>query len=356
MLSAEMCSVAAPPCRSAGKYQRALCALLALLWGAEAAAAAQTPRLDLTLEAPPGCPSSAEVISSVEALVRTTPAEPLKVSAQIVQQGARWAVSAQWDNGQRRVQGDSCEGVTQALIAIVALAIDPSAEIAAVGVPRTDSPEPSPHPHPEAVPPTQAASEPAAVAPAPPRRPVASNLARASVQSETTSTGRDVEFGGSLLALGEWGSLPAASYGATGIVRGALQPWSAELGGSWLRAQWAQVTEVSDHKGGYISWMSVQANGCHALGRWAAACAGVEVGELRGEGENVATQDSEGSLWLAAAFTALARLPLGAGFSAEARAVAAFPVYRPAFSIDPYDPLHRPNWLSGRLSLGIGFR
>ena len=306
---------------------------------------------ELRFSAPPECPSAGDVTAAIDALVTSKPAEPLKVDAKIERDGERWTVKVEWGSGQRSVQGDSCEGVTRALIAIVALAVDPSAQVqegAAIdGVAEPLSPLPGPS--------AQALSE---TRVEPPRTPSPREAVAASQPESAGQQGRAqrIQFGASLLAQGEWGALPAPSYGPTILARGSLGPWRVELGGSWLFRQWVQIEGAAPGKGGYISWRALQANGCHDLGRLAAACAGIEVGELRGESRGLTVNDEGTSLWLAGSLSALGRLPVGRGFAAEGRIVLAFPVFPPEFSVAPYGTLHQPNWISGRLAFGIGFR
>src|SRR6186713_1953152 len=94
-----------------------------LFWVASVSALGEPLGFELSFSAPPECPSAAYVTAAIDALVTTKPLEPLKVDAKIERDGERWTVKAEWGSGQRSVQGDSCEGVTRALVAIVALAV-----------------------------------------------------------------------------------------------------------------------------------------------------------------------------------------------------------------------------------------
>jgi hypothetical protein len=303
------------------------------------------------LDAPAGCPSSAEIVAAITSVVHTVPPEPLRVSAQITREAQHFALNTSFSGGERRVQGDSCGDVSRALVAIVALAIDPSAEVSAVAFPRADSAPGNSDAAPAPTPTSDPARE-----PAPPARvEKAPVLTERRAPNEADRAGLPLELGASLWALGEWGMLPSPSYGVAGVLRGSLGPWSAELGGSWLRPRWAEVPSAPD-KGGDISWFALQGNACRALAGGAAACAGIEVGELSGEGSNVAQEDGGSALWLAPSLGASWRAPLGPALALEARIVGAFPLLRPEFSIEPYGALHRPSWVSGRLSLGIAYR
>jgi hypothetical protein len=352
------------------RWTHFLPSLSVALWGLEAGAspdgsatpspAAQPPRVDLKLDAPAGCADAVEIAAAVEQLVHAPgPSPPLEVSARIVREGERWSVSISWAEGQRLVRGDSCEAVTRALVAIVALAVDDSAEPPGAG--RADALGREPDSEARSLSPASKEStalpgELAGAGPSPVRDRLPSKLDVASPERKSSSRARVAELGGSLLVQAESGVLPAASYGVAGLVRLSLRAWSAELGGSWLARRWTQVEQVAERKGGHVSWMALQADGCRAFGRGVAACAGVELGQLGGKGKGVTDEYDGTSLWLAGTVAALGRLSLGRDFSAEARTVAAFPVYRPEFYVEPYGSLHRPNWVSGRLLVGIGFR
>jgi hypothetical protein len=341
-----------------GRWTHFLPSLLVALWGPEAGAApdgsanpsatAQGSRFELKLDAPPGCADGVETAAAIEQLVSAPgPSQPLEVSARIVRQEESWSVSISWAEGRRLIRGDSCEAVTRALVAIVALAVDASAEPSSgsrAEAQQSDLEVSSTSP----VPSESMAS--------PVRDRLPSKFGAATSESKSSSGAPAAELGASLLALAESGMLPAASYGVAGRVRLSLRAWSAELGGSWLAPRWTQVEQIAERKGGHVSWMALEADGCRAFGRRAAACAGAELGELRGQGEGVTDEYDGTSLWFAGTIAGLGRLSLGRSFSAEARAVAAFPLYRPQFYIEPYGSLHRPSWVSGRLLVGIGFR
>ncbi|HET9933941.1 MAG TPA: hypothetical protein VFQ35_24725 [Polyangiaceae bacterium] len=314
----------------------------------------------MQLEAPIECPSAAEVVAAVDALVQTTPAQPLEVGAQIQHDAEGFSLKVTLGAGERRVHGDTCEAVTQALVAIVALAIDPSVQLSPpspeVGQARGEVVGEGGEVATQGSSTPTAALSATAVARDPlPTRQRPADTGRASGSTDVSRAPPAPRFGASLLGFGEQGLLPSPSLGVGALLRATLAPWSLELGGSWLRPRWAQVEQVAARKGGYISWVSAQANGCRALGPSAAACAGLELGQVGGEGEGVSNGTAGHALWLAGALSALGRLRLGAGFSLEGRVGAAFPLYRPEFSIEPYGALHRASWLSGRVSAGIGF-
>jgi hypothetical protein len=331
---------------------------LVLLAASEPRPLTLSPALDLQLDAPPECSHAAQVVAAVDGLVHTTPAQPLEVRAKISVEPRGYALHATFGAGMREVRGDSCEAVTQALIAITALAIDPSVRLSVAAFPAlnaTDIGEPVQGASAPSRVETAAATDGRIFSQAPPPR-LRSDSAGDWRPHALEEQDRAIVLGASLLGLGEWGALPEATYGASGFLRASQTPWSAEIGGSWLRPRWVQVEQAAVRKGGTLSWLAAQANGCRALGRWAAACGGFELGRMSGEGQGVSNEEVGHALWLAAALGALGRWPLGREFSLEARATTAFPLYRPEFSLEPYGALHQASWVSARLSLGIGFR
>ena len=90
-----------------------------------------SPWVDLQLEAPPECPSRELIEATVARLVPQPPAVPLRVSARFVADGDRWVLHMVFEGGQRVIAGDSCIAVAEALMAMMALAIDPTAALGA---------------------------------------------------------------------------------------------------------------------------------------------------------------------------------------------------------------------------------
>ncbi|HTU57498.1 MAG TPA: hypothetical protein VMF89_03675 [Polyangiales bacterium] len=318
--------------------------------------ATQAPLVELELSAPPVCPSSSAVLDAVRQRVRHAAAEPLRVRAQIEQRES-WILLLQTEHGERRVEGESCEAVAQTLVVLLALAVDPGADVEST----TWSSEFAASATDEATP-----SAPAEASPPPteeePKTPTNATIktraepARRTPRAERVSSPlRWPTVGASIGALGEIGALPEPSLGATGALSASWQPWSFKLGAAFLLPQFAQVESSSVRKGGYVSWWSGNVDVCRSFVVVLSACLGVELGRLTGAGRNVQSRTGH-ALWVAGGPSLGGQLPLGSEFSVFAKLGAYFPVFRPRFLVEPYGELHTPALVSGRLVLGISFR
>ena len=113
--------------RILGSMSRALMAgLVCVLFCSSLKASAW---VELQLAAPQECPSREAIETALNRLVQRPPQSPLRVSARLAPDGNRWVLLAVFENGQRVIPGDSCLAVAEALVAILALAIDPTASV-----------------------------------------------------------------------------------------------------------------------------------------------------------------------------------------------------------------------------------
>ena len=333
--------------------------VLALLTGVTGAPqqAIPAPLVELELSAPAACPSSSVVLDAVRQRVKHAAAEPLRVRAQI-EHHERWSLLLETEQGERRVEGESCEAVAQTLVVLLALAVDPGADVESTGwSPELASPttaEKSSQTAAEAAPrPEQAEPTPAAVAPA---KPHINASARRPRRESRSSPLRWPTLGVALGALGEVGALPKPSFGATGGLSASWQPWSLKLGAAFLVPQFAQVESSSARKGGYVSWWSGNLELCRSFAVVVSACLGTEVGRLTGVGRGVQSRTTGHALWLAAGPSLAGHLPLERGFSLFAKLGVYLPIFRPGFGVEPYGELYSPAVASGRLVLGISYR
>jgi hypothetical protein len=230
------------------KTPSAMLLSLLLLAASEPRSLTLSPVLDLQLDAPSECSHTIEVVAAVDGLVHTVPAEPLEVRAKISSDSRGYALHAAFGAGMREVHGDSCEAVTQALIAITALAIDPSVRLSVAAFPElsaTDIGQPvEGAPAPGQAERTVATDSGIFLSQAPANR-LRSDSAADSRPLASEKKERALVIGASLLGLGEWGALPEPSYGASGLLRASLGAWGGELGASWLRPRWVQVEQGS---------------------------------------------------------------------------------------------------------------
>ena len=323
---------------------------------------AEPPALvDLTWEAPSDCPSSDDIQSRVRELVQQPPVTPIAARAVVHPNGDDYTLELSTESGHRLVSGDSCAAVVDALVVILALAVDPNALVAlddnplvaAPETPQATQPEPPEQPaQPAPVP----ATAPPARSPPPPERasvpPPAAPTRRFPLPEEKAR----VRLGVSWLALGEVGLLPAPSFGPTVLLRASSGAGALELGGSYLAAQRATVDDEPD-KYGLLTWGAGHVVGC-ALVRGRSelfGCAGLELGQLSGVGRGVDHQQTAWAWWVAPRMAGGARVGLGRGVSLEGRVGLSVPLNRPGFGIEPYDEVFRPDRVSVRLLAGIAW-
>jgi hypothetical protein len=159
-------------------------------------------------------------------------------------------------------------------------------------------------------------------------------------------------------ALIESGALPALAVGAqleAAITYGALR---AALLGAWFAPQSGQLP--NDDSGARFDFVLGGLVVCGVSPLASAvnliACAGMELGRLGAEGENVQRMGSGGSLWYAP------RVDLDVGYALSdalrlgLRAGAAVPLARPEFVINRSDLVHQPANVSARLLIGLELR
>lgn len=331
-------------------------ALLTFVTGAPQQAI-PAPLVELELSAPPACPSSKVVQDAVRQRVKRAAAEPLRVRAQI-EHHERWSLLLKTEQGERRVEGESCEAVAQTLVVLLALAVDPGADVETTSwSPELVAPAASEQ--------TSGASAEAATRPeegeptranvTPTKTRLSAPARKARGESRVSSPLRWPTLGVSLGALGEVGALPKPSFGATGALSATWWPWSLKLGAAFLVPQFAQVESSSVRKGGYVSLWSGNLELCRSFAAVLSACLGTEIGRLTGEGRGVQSRTGH-ALWLAAGPALMGQVPLESGLGLFAKLGVYFPIFRPGFGVEPYGQLHAPAAASGRLVLGISFR
>jgi hypothetical protein len=320
-----------------------------------------SPLVKLQLVAPSECPGREAIESTLARWVRRPPAVPLPVNARFVPEGGRWVLYMTFESGQRVVAGDSCSALAEALVALIALAIDPTATpdlpaSSGVGAAKDEN-----APGPDASP--QPGSAPPAV------MPVTSGTSATSgwrVYESASGTLGSVpqrhqenvhRWGLSLLMLTEVGSLPTWSLGPTLVGRyGSPMGW-AELSASVLEPRFAAVDDAPT-EGGRIGWFAAQLAFCRTPGEtWpVAGCLGVESGDLFGYGVNTAQSNVGYALWAAATAGAVYRGQLRRDFGLELRFGMAVPALRPDFGVQGYGRIFQPGAVSLRFSVGFSWR
>jgi hypothetical protein len=156
--------------RGAAKaWSSGLAVLVAIGWprGAEADPPGNPPGLALAWDAPEGCPTRAEILESVARVVGVPGVNQdrdlldANVRVRVGVEGAAWrgdvTMVTKGESSARHVEGQSCREVSDALVLIIALAINPEAVSSLSApippVPSTVPPPPEPPPPPPTPPP-----------------------------------------------------------------------------------------------------------------------------------------------------------------------------------------------------------
>jgi hypothetical protein len=311
---------------------RAILILIALA----APARAESP-VSLVWDAPSGCPTGEAVAASVAHLVRNAPPAPLEATVRVVEQGGRFTAELRTPSGERSLDGETCRAVAEAVVVILALAIDPESGQSVAAFPLLEEPAQAPTPV-AAVPPPP---------PAPPRVPPP-QPARPIPRPAT------LRLGASGFVLGEYGMLPGPTLGAEIDLRLTRGMWSAELGAGFLLPRSGTLPD-DPVRGGDLWWAGGHLSGCARTGRFR-HCAGLESGALIGTGDGVRVERTAAALWMAPVLQSGFGVRVAPGWAFESRLGLALPALRPRFVLDEIGPVHQPAPLSVRLLLGLGWR
>jgi hypothetical protein len=317
------------------------------------------PALELQLDAPVGCPGQLAILAAASRLAQKPPEAPLNARAKFTEEAGHWVLDVSLEQGQRRVTGDTCVAVAEALVVILALAVDPTAKLSVATFPELERP----------------AVEPPTIAPVPrselrlqgpwtanpPTQVAYSGLAQDRMPQKAQSGGsvpsqpnEPARFGLSLSMLAETGALPSWSLGPSIAVRYGTRGTWGEVSINRLAPRWAPSTQDAT-KGGNISWSAAEVSGCFAP-LYLGGCLGAELGELVGTGRNVSHSQTAIALWPAVSATAVMHTQLRAELALEARLGFAIPALRPEFGLHGYGGFFHSDWVSLRAYLGFLWR
>jgi hypothetical protein len=271
--------------------------------------------------------------------------------------GDRWVLYASLENGQRVIAGDSCVAVAEALVVLVALAIEPTASLGAAVFQDFERAN-----LPAAATQTSSAGAPGSAVKGATSRGNAGWREYEDGHSPSGSvpkrhTERPARFGMSLLMLTEVGSLPSWSLGPSLVARyGTFATWG-EVSLSALLPRFA-ATDADPNKGGRIGWFAAHVGACAGLGSGLpiAGCLGVETGDLFGYGVNTAYSHVGYAFWSALTAGVAYRGELRRDWGLELRLGAAVPALRPEFGLVGYGSFFRPALVSGRAQVGFSWR
>jgi len=283
---------------------------------------------ELSWRAPADCPSHAEASAALTRLAAAG-SELADARVEIERTADGWQGTLSTPGGQRRLRGETCDAVVQALTVMLALAADQ----ASLPAPATAAPERAPAVPP---PPLSAPLLPAATGP---------------------RSGLPLRWAVRIGIWAEVGMLPGPSLGPRGVLELRRGDWSVELGLGALLPRHVELagggSPASD-----ISWFGGQVAACHALGQYLSTCFGVESGRLSGTGSGVDEPIDAHGWWLAGTAAARWRGPLDerAVLSWQLGLGVAAALLRPEFGFDDLGVLHRPSAVSGRLFVGLGWQ
>jgi hypothetical protein len=296
------------------------------------------PELALTWQAPPGCPTAADVQTQFGRLLGGDAHTPSgkHIAATI---NVRTPAPARWNlelatvldgaAGRRNLEGDSCASVASAASLILALMIDPAAAERAVA---------------ESTPPPK---------PAPPTVAVAPRQAR---DADSVPRVRDVVGFARVFAGGVAALLPTPAP-AVGIALGARRRRiSAELSVLATGEERADA-EMPSSVGGDLRLIVGGARACGALGGRAvvwSVCAGGELERLSGTGFGAEIAPTSKSLLMGAGTAGLlVSVPVTSTVALALDLDGVARVYRPKMTIDMTNRVFQVPWLSAFAALGV---
>lgn len=233
---------------------------------------------------------------------------------------------------QRAFTGANCDEVSNAAAVAVAMAIQaaeqpPTAEVTEA------APEPPPPP-------------PAPAAPSP--------TVRTDIQAVEKRTSPHLGGIVGLSALFDTAALPHPTFGAS--AGGGLR-WGSLRGEAAFMIFAPSRAALANGRSGEFNLWGVDVAGCiEPAGALVTVfgCAGVELGQMSGEGRGVSAPELGSALWSAARLEGGAGIDLGAALRVVPRLGVAVPFHRPQFVLAG-EPIHRPAALSLRAALGIEF-
>jgi hypothetical protein len=321
---------------------------IAVLGAATPARADDTPGVDLTWSAPPGCPDEAQARAVVARLAgdpgRSTDGPRVTVRVDVSPSvsglwGARIAIEQGGDAAphERRIEGSSCVEVADAAAVAIALALA--------------SPGPSPAASPPLAPPAPAA---------PPRVPAPPPVPALPGDVPDPPAQRGLAVHGGLRATGgfDFASLPAPAFGT--VVSGVLVLGAnrVEINGSaWLAQPVAATAQAM--AGARLALYAAGVRYCRTFVESVvelAGCGGIEAGEMHGSSYGVTQPASGAAPWVAPGLGLDGRWGFSRHLALTAGLDGLVPLVRESFAIAGIGALYRPPPVTGRALLGLELR
>lgn len=319
--------------RAVVKFGNACAVVVLVTWAQTAPAQSAWPDgLVVDWQAPSTCPDAEHVRGRVVSLL-SAPARsaaiphPTTFRAQVTPTTTGFRLEVATTSAlaaeTKIVDAERCEMIAEALALIVAYAVDPaSSSLRPLASPPAEQPSPeAPSPQPS----ERTSSSPNAVG-------RTSNASNASSSTLPVALGPRVATGAGVLPM------PAFAVGGA-IALGDRPRW--EIEGRYWPARQAELATDMGPGAVRVSLLSARFSAClpwSGDGRFS-ACAGAEIGRMRGEGTGVTTPDLGDSWWAAPSAGVVARLPVAQHFDVRLRLDVGVPLFRPSFTIQRVDVL-----------------
>jgi hypothetical protein len=319
-----------------------------------ASAESEWPALLLGYDAPRDCPTQSEVKQAAIRLAGQTHKAQVIANVQIEKDSQGYLARVRTHEGsrQRLLRDISCTAVAEAVEVLLALAIDPDAQVA---FPSSPSNAPAPA-WPEARPVSKLeASSPSKmqqVPPLPPGPPTQIVTSRDPSRSITVITS-------ALLGL-DTGALPRLSEVASAQVGVGMPRWALFGAGHMWGKSKAELPGVKGMGGDFSLW-TVSGTACFWIAGTLPAvdlCVGGEAGRLSGESFGVRKPGKGASLWLAPLAGISAKLPVNPTLALVLGTEVAAPLIRHGFYLqevgaEESSRVYRPAPFSARLNFGL---
>jgi hypothetical protein len=270
-------------------------------------------------QAPATCPGADRVQGAIASVLsvarRNKPLEhPTKFAARVTETSAGFRLEVRTTSAivdeTKTIDGDLCPLLVDAFALVVAFAVDPA-------TPPPSQPSASARPH-DSAPPDA-------------RRPIDEALSSSKREGH-------MALGLGPLASTAVGVLPVPAFGfGAAVGLGRRLRW--ELEGRYWLARRADLDPESGPGAVDVSLLSGRFSACLSWSsdhRWA-ACAGMEVGRMRGQGTLVTAPGRGDSWWAAAGAGVATRLSLSHSVDLRFRIDVGLPIFRPSFTIQHAD-------------------
>ena len=289
---------------------------------------AAEPGLDLVWDAPPECPSRAEVVAAA-----VSPRANLALRAEArVTRTPDWAVELHVSGGRRRIEARTCAELAEATALILALAME-----GADG---------------EGLPPETGTAAP------PPSRPTPPPHGGGTEAHPDSGTPR-ARATLARFTVGASGALTTAILPGLGTAGGASLAWTpgrlrVAVDGALHGVQSGMIAGSSS--GARFALRNLGAGVCAGFSAGPtslAPCAGAVLFDVSAHGTGVDASYDAGASWLAVAAGGRASLPLRDAVALVASADALVPLSRPTFVVEGEGTVHRPAALGARAGIGV---